>query len=252
MRIQVITSCTGQKAIKPDRIINFSEFKSRDAWIAQREREAGVLTPAEDLYTGQQHIRLMRGVRAARQRGAKVDVQILSAGYGLIPGGQPIATYEASFAGIGRDARARLATAHRVHAAMRRALAEPVDLRVILLGDLYLDACEPIDALRATGPTLALCSATSAPRFPTETGIRPIPLSEAHTRRFGAGFVALKGEVAGRLLPASISSPNIQFHPAGRLLAELADLDPTDAAPTSGLSIKDLLALTARVRKERP
>lgn len=46
-------------------------------------RKRRVPAPAEDLYLGEQHVRLMRGVRAARTAGHQVQVFIVSAHHGL-------------------------------------------------------------------------------------------------------------------------------------------------------------------------
>jgi hypothetical protein len=56
--IRVLTSCTGSK-------------------LASREPR-----PAEQLYTGQHHVRLMRGVLDARASGLQIDVSIVSARLG--------------------------------------------------------------------------------------------------------------------------------------------------------------------------
>ena len=63
------------------------------------------MLPAEEMYTGQQHLRLMNGVRAAvasDKRNCSVVLYILSAGYGLIEGKRSIAPYECTFSGMKR------------------------------------------------------------------------------------------------------------------------------------------------------
>lgn len=68
------------------------DFRKGAAHVERREAElSNLLTPAEDLYSGQQHVRLMRGIhgyQSANGNKADVDLWILSAGYGLVPGDQ--------------------------------------------------------------------------------------------------------------------------------------------------------------------
>jgi hypothetical protein len=55
-----------------ERALTLRDFERGPRHIKARERELGdLLTPAQELYTGQQHARRMRGVRALRSaRGA--------------------------------------------------------------------------------------------------------------------------------------------------------------------------------------
>src|SRR4051812_44365113 len=94
-RIHVLTSCTGSKV------------------PARRP------VPAEDLYCGQHHVRLMRGVCEARDEGLDVDLSIVSAGHGIIDGHERLSPYEQTFQGKSNDARRALA----------RTLAIPQTLR---------------------------------------------------------------------------------------------------------------------------
>jgi hypothetical protein len=89
MRILVITSCTGEKAVTSDQALTLEDFARGSQHVKQREKELkDLMRPAEELYTGQQHVRLMRGVQALREhrnhKGTplKLDLWILSGGYG--------------------------------------------------------------------------------------------------------------------------------------------------------------------------
>lgn len=67
-RILIIASCTGVKSVEHKRSLTLADFRRGPEHVACRERElVELLTPAEDLYSGQRHVRLMRGVRALRQ-----------------------------------------------------------------------------------------------------------------------------------------------------------------------------------------
>src|SRR3954451_4877664 len=85
LRIHVLTSCTGTK-VRTSRAL-----------------------PAETLYSGQHHVRLMRGVAEARGEGLKVDLSIVSAGHGIVPGLAPILPYEQTFQGRSSEVRREMA-----------------------------------------------------------------------------------------------------------------------------------------------
>ncbi len=204
MKVLVITSCTGEKAVTSERALLQEDFAAGPSHIAKRERElAAQLTAAEQLYTGQQHVRLMRGVNALRESAAariELKLCILSAGYGLIDGARKLAPYECTFAGM--KAGELKAWAHRlgVPEAMREVLAQPFDFALVLLGDDYLKACNLDDTLTPGGPTLLFCGGRMLGKLPKRRGVRAIPLSNVEAKRFSCGLVALKGELAARLL----------------------------------------------------
>lgn len=103
LRILVITSCTGEKALLHERQPTLADFRKGQEHIRALERSLS-LVRADELYTGLQHQRLMRGVVAARQsHELAVDLHVLSAGYGLVSAEQPLAPYEATFAGMKKD-----------------------------------------------------------------------------------------------------------------------------------------------------
>jgi hypothetical protein len=198
----VITSCTGSKLA------------------------TAVPTPAEELYTGQHHLRLMRGVDAARRARVGVDVSIVSAGHGVVAGDRALLPYERTFQGLRAQARQLLARELEVPAGVRAALARPADLHLVLLGDDYLGACELDAEVRPSAPVVLLCSAGSALRLPPIPDVCVIALTVEDTRRFRCGLVALKGEIGGRVLEFVARTPA----PAAEL-ASAAMLDRlTDAA----------------------
>lgn len=189
----VVTSCTALKLDTPD----------------------GSLRTAESLYTGQQHVRLMRGVQAYRRAGrplGTLHLRILSAFHGLLPPTKQISAYDHSFAGQPVDAIRRQAHDKDVPGQIRRLLARPFAAGVLLLGDPYLRACDLDERVRLGGPLVSFCSPAVAARMPRIPGLRTIPLTNAEARRFSVGLIALKGELGGRLLarlaqePAEIST----------------------------------------------
>src|SRR4051812_42194422 len=133
MRILVITSCTGQKSVKDERQLTLEDFQKGAEHVAARQSELSqVLTPAGTLYTGQQHKRLMRGVRQFRttrsDQGDVIDLCIVSAGYGLVADDDLIAPYEATFSGMNKTDLHAWARSLELPNAFRSAVGEPYDL----------------------------------------------------------------------------------------------------------------------------
>jgi hypothetical protein len=184
----VITSCTATKVHLP----------------------SGEDCTAESLYTGQQHVRLMRGVetyRAAGQPAGSLRFRILSAFHGLLRPSARVSTYDHTFAGQSADVIRREAYKKNVPAAIRAVLREPFDAGVLLLGDPYLRACDLTGDVRLGGPVVSFCSPAVARRTPPISGLRTVPLTNADARRFSCGLIALKGELGRRLLARLAEEP---------------------------------------------
>jgi hypothetical protein len=234
VRILIITTCTGEKAVAHKHGLTRDDFRKGAEHVASRENDlAKWLTPAEEMYAGQQHVRLMRGVRALRTASLAngtprpaVDLFIVSAGYGLVPGDRRIAPYECTFTGMAGKALRAWADTLAIPATFRRLLRRQYDLAIVLLSDPYLKACALDRAVDPSGPVVLLCSGTAAAKFPIVPRVRLVGLTKADAGRFHCGLVGLKGEVAGRLLELLAADPTV--------LTRLAD-------PTA-----DLLALTER------
>ena len=170
------------------------------AWMGdQREAElVNSMRPAGMLYSGEQHVRLMKGVQAAREQGAKVRVSILSAGYGVVEEGQSIAPYEMPFNTMKKKESQAWATMLDIQKGVREALDAPSDMTLILLGDRYLQACEFASITSLHSPTWALCGKGSIKRF--SRAFQLVLLRQSHTGQFGAAMTNLKGRVAARIL----------------------------------------------------
>lgn len=184
----VITSCTATKLESPD----------------------GRQRTAESLYTGQQHVRLMRGVQAyrdARQPAGPLRFRILSAYYGLLSPRKKVGTYDHTFAGQPAAAIRREAHNKNVPSAIRDVLRKPFIGGALLLGDSYLRACDLDEHVELGGPLVSFCSPAVARRMPRIAGLRTIPLTNAEARRFSVGLIALKGELAGRMLSRLADEP---------------------------------------------
>jgi hypothetical protein len=214
MRVLVVTSCTGEKAVSSDNQLTMDDFQKGAGHVIAREKDlAQHLRPAEELYTGQQHVRLMRGVSAFRlayptnQHGPALDLQILSAGYGLVPGTRKLAPYEITFQGMRKPILRQWADALGIPESFRNAISQPYDFGLILLGDDYLQACALDQDVLFGGPTLLFCGKITFKKIPKLSNLRPVALSNAEAKRFSCGLVALKGELASRILTRMAADP---------------------------------------------
>jgi hypothetical protein len=223
LSISVLTTCTGVKIATGSPELTQRDFARGWSHIAAiHERLAVSLVPAEKLYRGQQHVRLMRGVEAARERGHLVSVSIVSAGYGLLGGEQAVAPYECTFQGMSVRERREWAGHLSLAESVERFLDQPADAAIVLLGDDYFTACAPTGQLPGRAPTLVLCGARMALRIQPAPNVHPVVLHESDTRRFSCGLVGLKGEVAGRLLRWLAAEPaRVDELGSPRLLDEL-------------------------------
>jgi hypothetical protein len=168
---------------------------------------------AEELYAGQQHRRLMRGVntyRAAAQRGGPLDLHILSAAHGVVAWHEPLRSYNATFTGMRRAQLRRRAARLGIPAAVAQLLRTRRRLAMLLLGDDYLQAARLSSVVELGAPTLVFTSPDSATRLPTMPRLHPVPLDNGDARRFSCGLVALKGELAARLLIRTAQSPKAE------------------------------------------
>jgi hypothetical protein len=202
MKILIVTSCTGEKATESPEQLTLDDFRKGKSHVAMCEAKLeSLMLPAESLYTGMQHQRLMRGVAVARgNSGLEINLNIVSAGYGLVPGSQKLLPYEATFIGMktveAREWAKHLKLAHDV----RDLLAQPYDLALILLGDDYLQALALDSDVTLGGPTILFCGKGSAAKLPALNGLKPIVLANKDATRFSCGMIGIKGELASRIL----------------------------------------------------
>ena len=156
MRILIITSCTGQKTVEHENALQCEDFSIGIKHVAKREKElSDYLTPACSLYSGQQHVRLMRGIQAAKSK-LNIDLHIISAGYGLVPGDRKLAPYECTFTGRGKADLANWASGLNIPKDFRKLISKPYDVVLLLLGDIII-RCQLDDTLKLGGPTIVFC-----------------------------------------------------------------------------------------------
>jgi len=214
LKILVITSCTGEKVVESPAGLTLADFQRGLEHVAARELEVGeLMMSAEDIYTGQQHVRLMRGVKAFREAhptngaGPALELHVLSAGYGLVPGGRRLAPYEATFTGMKAKELRTWADQLGIPTQIREVLKQPFDLGLLLLGDAYLKACALDADVELGGPMLAFCGTRMSKKLPSLDKLRMIPLTNEEAKRFSCGLVALKGQLAAKVLQRVSKAP---------------------------------------------
>lgn len=198
MKIIVLTSCTSTKQYKPHNQLSQKDFTDLSAErIAELEEYS---LPAYQMYTGNQHARLMVGIEELRASGSTVDLYIISAGYGLLEGDQSIVPYECTFSGMKVSEIEAWASRLKIPEAVARLFQQTdYDLVLVLLGDTYLRAMQLTDNTVFGSPTLFLCASKSEKFIKGIGGFDTVKLAGAEAKLFHCGLVGLKGELARRL-----------------------------------------------------
>jgi hypothetical protein len=224
-RILVITSCTGEKLVGGEGLL-VEDFDDAERLRKREKQLSRSLRPAGDMYTGQQHVRAMRGVRDLRSvLGTKaVDVVIVSAGYGLIVEERPIAPYNITFSGMAPSAIRARGRRLGVPAALRGRLPEH-EVVFCLLGSSYLPAVEP-PLPRLPGQQIVYFAKPGERLLATAPGVL-VPAGKAEATLYGAGLVALKGRML-ELLGVAVKRD-------GRKLLEAIRADDTAASVVAAL-----------------
>lgn len=217
MKIKIITSCTGEKKFNEHPCVlkkeDFQLLGTPD-FVLREKTLWGYQLPAERLYTGQQHVRLMQGVQQFRDKfgDESVSLSILSAGYGLISGKKEIVSYECTFAGMKSKELKEWSNHLGVPNEIRQVLAQPADLALVLLGDDYLKACQLDDDVKLGAPTVFLCSPANAAKLADIPNLYPIALSNKEAKKCACPLIGLKGEVARRILMALADNGSVDLN----------------------------------------
>lgn len=203
-RILVVTSCTGEKKQKPVNQLLLDDFKDLET-LKKRESELEKFTAGE-LYTGSQHEALMKGVRLYRNAGAKIDVNILSAGYGLIPEEKEIVPYEVTFNNMDSTFIRRWAKQQRVTEDLKSQI-QNYDLIFFLLGDKYLQAIEWPIPIRYDQKLIFFAGESSKQRILLEDRNYLLSIGEKEAKKFKFGLIGIKGFLFAQLLTAAKKNP---------------------------------------------
>lgn len=187
--IRVITTCTSRKV----------ELKTESDHSALPGLAASATVPAERLYAGEQHRRLMAGIGVLRSR-YRVDVWVISAKAGLIRGDEELSPYDESFASLPVDEVRERADRLGIPKDLRQLVALPCNLTILLVGNDYFDAARLDDPVDWASPTLALISPSRAVRMPVHPKLAPLAVGQDLARAWSLPLTLLKGEIARRVL----------------------------------------------------
>lgn len=214
MRILVITSCTGEKAVKHDKMPKLEDFQKGNEYLENIHQQlADSFLPAESLYTGQQHVRLMRAVEYAREEHKKddakpeIDLHILSAGYGLVKGSKALPPYEVTFTGMKVAELKEWSNHLNIPNDFRQVVKKEYDFVLLLLGKEYLAACQLDTLVEFGGPTLAFVAKPQLGLMEKIPNVKPVLLTneDAKVDQFGCPLISLKGELANRVITKLIT-----------------------------------------------
>jgi len=175
----------------------------------------------------------MRGITRFRagSTGFKIDLRILSAGYGLVDGMRELSSYDSSFAGLRKSEIERRADELNIPGDVARTLAKPSALALLLLGDDYMRAAGIDGHVAFGGPAIAFGGTQLAQRFEGVETLKVVAAGKNQARQFSCGLVGLKGELAGRLLEHLAVRPDL-IHMVSRPEFDVLDLlDLTSQQP---------------------
>lgn len=195
VRTLVITSCTGEKKVKPKNKLVKEDFLN-PVRLREREQELSDFSmPAVTMYTGKQHLRLMEGINMLRKHFGKeiIDLGIVSAGYGLIPEDKPIVPYEVTFNTMKNSEIIEWAGFLNIHNDLK-VLIKNYDLIFFLLGDKYLRALGlPLKDINNSQRLIFLASKTSKKLIPSKHPYYFLKAGQEDASSFSYGLVGLKG-----------------------------------------------------------
>ncbi len=205
MKILIISSCTGKKAVDHELAPTLDDFaKGKEHIHGIHEKLVDILLPADQLYTGLQHLRLMSGINYLEDTNSKIDVDlhIVSAGYGLVKSSDKLPPYEVTFTGMKVQELRDWSNSLDIPSDFASLVSKPYDLILLLLGNEYLAACALKEDIKFSAPTLAFCGKAQLPKLQKIKNVTPVVLTNADAKveKFSSALIAIKGDITNRLL----------------------------------------------------
>ncbi len=193
--ILVITSCTGDKAVVGRPGLQLSDFQDPERLKRGERILRDLMRPAGLMYTGQQHVCAMNGVRLLRETLGldAVNICVLSAGYGVIDEDRLIAPYDVTFSGMPRPEARQWARQIGAADGIRQRLSGH-DLVLVLLGSLYLEAVDPPLPVADGQRVIYFAKEAERGRL-TRTGSVLVPAGAAESTQYRMGLIGLKGRM---------------------------------------------------------
>jgi Queuine tRNA-ribosyltransferase len=195
LKTLVITSCTGEKRYKPDEQLMQNDFidntnlSLKEGYLKEYQQTAG------RMYTGLQHLRLMEGIEVLRNtfQSESIDLNIVSAGYGLINEDKVIVPYEVTF----NSMNSKQVLEWSKHLNIKEDLEKKIkgyDLVFFLLGDKYLKSLQlPVHVETEGQKLIFLAGKSSRSSIPNEAPYHLIEVGQEDAKEFSYGLIGLKG-----------------------------------------------------------
>jgi len=197
MRILILTSCTGKKKSKPENQLTLDDFRSGQKHLEQRTEELKEhLVPAGELYTGGQHLCLLRALKHFRHDFPKHqwDLKIVSAGYGLLSEDDQVVPYEVTFNTMRVNELREWADFLQLPQTVGNVLGQ-YDLTFFLLGKEYLKAIHLPETLPGSQAYLFLTASAEMKQIPQAEKMFAFPMGNPEAKIYGAAVTSLKGRV---------------------------------------------------------
>ena len=210
-RTLVVTSCTGKKKFKPDNQLKQEDFLDRSLLQSRTQELARYICDAGSIYKGMQHLKLMEGVAVLRQQlgKEKIDVAIISAGYGVITEEEKIVPYEVTFNNMKLGEVDEWSEFLDIHFCFAKIVAD-YELIFVLLGEKYLRALKLPVAANSKQTFIFLTSAGSKKYIKIDCAKSLIiPLSNADAKNYGYGLVGLKGFLFKQFAERAVENPDL-------------------------------------------
>ena len=142
--VLIVTPCSASKRHRATDEPSFEDLVDKDRRAAAFERLANLALPACEMYAGQHHRAVLKAVDRLRSGwpATRIDIVVVSAGYGIIDEHEFIVPYNATFAGLPSAVAIARTERLRIRSALRQRLAD-YEVGVFLLSERYLDVLEP-------------------------------------------------------------------------------------------------------------
>lgn len=249
-RILVVTSCTGEKAKKPENQLVWDDFQDKDRLVArQLELDAEKMT-AGKLYTGKQHTFLMNGIYEYREKEQNVDVAVLSAGFGILDEDEMVVPYEVTFNNMtGAQIQAWSNNLEITQSLERRIQEKEYDLIFFLLGDKYLQAISWPIQTKEDQKLIFFAGHMSKKRLQCQPHSTLLLMGNKEASYFGGGLIWLKGLLFSKLVKSNLDWDVVYNDPASirNVLLETSAAEQLEFFEESAQQLEDLLPVVEYV-----
>jgi hypothetical protein len=198
LKITIISSCTKKKRGKINTPLNLKQLKqikSGESPVFENE----LFLQAKEMYTGMQHVQLMDGINLLKKnKDLKINLKIVSAGYGVIDGNLKIYPYDITFSTMKKKELDYISGELNIPEDIEKILKIKDDLKIFLLGKNYLKSCGFDKNIELDSKTVFFGPA-SCEKLVLKGGIY-IGLGNKEGKRFRCNLIGLKGKLCRMFL----------------------------------------------------